>query len=451
MRNRPLPIFLFVCFQICSPLLFSTFSLHSQDLELNLQNQDIQGTEQVSPKLQNRQIRIPKSQDFFSGGKKAFPKNFQLPPKDPKAVEIDSRTQVDADYPVGPGDQFLINFWGKIDDNLIVAVDSERKLYIPRIGVIDTAGTNYKELQDLIAQKIKRNLRDVQFTVALYRPRSFQIYVLGAVGTPGPQNVSAKARASDVVALAGGVQSTGSKQFIEVRRSGSVLYLDLLKFASSGDFSENPFVTDNDVIFVPPLEEFITVSGAIVSPGAYEIKKNRNLSEIIKQLGGLSTHADRTGPIKLSRLESTGSRKLLYVYQGNERKLGKNERFLEDTLVQHGDEIFIPSSELLIPSQSNSVFVTGEVKIPGAKSYRPALPIEEYIGMAGGLTARANFADAVLYKADGSTVRVSPRTAVEPGDTIFIPEKTFKFWQDHLTIVTTFISLATSIIVLSGR
>ncbi len=430
---------------------FGSNSMRAQDLGQDLQSQDLQPSDQVSPKFQNRPIKIPKKEDFFAGGQKAFPKNFQLPPKDPKAIEIDSRTQVEADYPVGPGDQFLINFWGKIDDNLIVAVDSERKLYIPRIGVVDTAGTTYKQLQELISQKIKSSLRGVQFTVALYKPRSFQIYILGAVTTPGPQNVSAKSRASDVVALAGGVLSTGSKQFIEIRRSGSVLYLDLLKFAASGDFSENPFVTDNDVIFVPPLEDFITVSGAIINPGAYEIKKNQNLAEIIKQLGGFSTHADRTAPIKLSRLGSDGSRKLYYIHQAKDKKAKNNELILDETVVQHGDEIFIPSSELLIPSQSNSVFVTGEVKIPGAKSYRPALPVEEYIGMAGGLTARANFSDTVLYKADGSTVRVTPRTAVEPGDTIYIPEKTFKFWQDHLTIVTTFISLATSIIVLSGR
>ncbi len=396
-------------------------------------------------------INSPSSDRFFKGGKEIFPRSFQLADPEATVGKSVSQPHVSPDYPVGPGDQFLVSFWGRIEDNLLVSVNSSHKLFIPRLGVIETKGITYAELEVALTQKINSKMREVQFTISLYKARDFNVYVLGAVPNPGSVNVQSTYRASDVIKMAGGILPVGSKQYIEVRRAGKILQLDLLRFASHADFSKNPYVTNNDVIFVPVLTEFVTISGAVVQPGTFEIKETRNLKEILESIGGLSIYADVNAPIKLSRVEANGSRKRYEIYaqvpQGSRQKVALTDGFL----LQKGDEIFVPSTQLLVPSQSETVYVTGEVKIPGPKPYRISTPVEEYIGASGGLSQRANFSNAVVYKADGSTIPVEPRMSIDPGDTIYIPERTFKFWQDHLAIVTTFITLATSIIVLSGK
>jgi len=396
-------------------------------------------------------INSPSSDRFFKGGKDIFPKSFQAAQPEAVAGRASSSSQIGPDYPVGPGDQFLVNFWGRIEDNLLVSINNSNKLYIPRLGVLDAKGNTYAELEASLTQKINSSMRDVQFTISLYKPRDFSVYVLGAVNSPGSVSVQSISRASDVIRMAGGVLPVGSKQYIEVRRNGKVLQLDLLRFASHADFSKNPYITNNDVIYVPVLTEFVSVSGAIVQPGSFEIKETRNLKEVLESLGGLSVYADSNSPIKISRVEPNGTRKKYQIYHQAPEGKRANTLLTDGFLLQKGDEIFVPSSQLLVPSQSETVYVTGEVKLPGSKLYRVSTPVEEYVGAAGGLTQRANFSNAVVYKADGSTIPVEPRMSIDPGDTIYIPERTFKFWQDHLAIVTTFISLATSIIVLSGR
>ena len=95
------------------------------------------------------------------------------------------------------------------------------------------------------------------------------------------------------------------------------------------------------------------------------------------------------------------------------------------------------------------VFVTGEVKNPVPQPFKPGISWESYIASAGGVSLRANYDQIVVYKASGSKIPVSKNPTIEPGDSIYVPEKTFKFWQDHITILVTFLSLVTTTIAIS--
>ncbi len=396
------------------------------------------------------QLQTPSTEDFFRSNRTTlFPRNFQLDKT--KTESTPTSLYVDPHYPVGPGDQFLVNFWGRIEDAIVIQINSESKLFVPRIGVIEAAGITYQELIQRLTEKLNASLKNVFFTISLHRSREFNVYVLGDVNRPGAVNASANYRVSQVIEAAGGVRPTGSRQFIELRRKGAVIRINLLKYLNEASFEPNPFITNDDVIFVPHLTKFVTVTGSIVQPGTFEIQETNLLREIIKKMGGLSVYADLRAPIRVSRLMPNGERKQLRVFHTVENRGSEQGYILNDFAVQESDEIFIPASNLLIPSKAAAIYVTGEVRTPGPVLYQISMTVEEYIGASGGLTSRADLSKAVVYKADGSQERIRSRMALEPGDTIHIPEKTFKFWQDHLTVVTAFISLATSIIVFSGR
>lgn len=431
-------------------LLSTQLVLAQKDRGLNLDFNSVSPSTQRTPKVGGPSIQYtpPTTDGFFQKGRRIFPPNFQAVDMSAGAHLTDYQPGKDVtdEYPVGPGDRFLINFWGKIEDGIIVAINSNGDLFIPRIGVLATGGLTYGDLQKEISNKINAALKDVKFTISLLEPRSFKVYVLGAINKPGPITAQATMRASDIIANAGGSTATGSSQFIEVRRKGKTLRVDLIRFMAFGDFSMNPYLTDGDVLYVPNLTDFATISGAVVRTGTFELKETNKLDEILTLLGGMSVYADQTAPVKLSRLNSRGERETFLINRATAPRTSKKDLLISEVTLKHGDEVFVPAGQLLIPSKGNLVFITGEVKTPGAKPYVISSSAEEYIGLAGGLTVRANLASAVIYKADGTTVKLRPRVNIDPGDTIYIPERTFKFWQDHLAIITTFLSLATTVI-----
>jgi len=440
--------------QFLNILFFTVVTLASVQAEdLNLSGLPSTPQDKKDPPRSDLDFKAPSSQDFFRSGRKIFPQNFASPSASVRPFEVgkSSGPIASEDYPVGPGDQFLVNFWGRIEESIIVSINSDGKLLFPRVGLIDTRGLKYNQFNEVVSKAIEAKLKNVSYTISLYKAREFYIYVLGEVNSPGPVAVHASLRASEALALARGTRPTGTTQFIEVRRGDKVLTLDLIRFESKADFSANPFITEKDLIFVPPIGNFISLSGAILRPGSFEIREIKKLKEVIDRMGGLSIYADRSNRIRLSRMQRDGTRKQIQISMADERPSAKDSFFWEDFILQHGDEIFIPSSQLLIPSKSDSIFVTGEVKQPGSRPFRISATVDEYIGGSGGLTERANLGAALVYRSDGSSVRLTARMALEPGDTIYIPERTFKFWQDHLAVVTAFIGLATSIIVLSGR
>ncbi len=387
--------------------------------------------------------------EFFESERKFFPFEFQAVPEKFRVSDKFGMFGINSHYLVGPGDKFLINFWGRVDDSLIVVVDSDNQMFIPRIGIVDAGGLTYGELETRVSQTIKKAMRNVRFSVSLYERREFKVDVVGMVEKPGSILSNAQMRASEVIAAAGGISSMGSRKFIELRRDKNTFRVDVQQYVNFGDTSLNPFVTDHDMIVVPPLREYVTIRGAVVNPGTFEIRNTDRFKDVVRQLGGYSVHADLSAPMKLSRVTEEGSRENFSIFHSENPKEAP-KALLENSLVmKNGDEVFIPSQLVEIPSESDSVFITGEVKLPGPKPYRGTIKAEEYIGLAGGLTSRADYSGAKVYTTGGKEMPLTSQSRIEPGDTIYIPERTFKFWQDHLTIVVTFLTLATTIITIT--
>ena len=74
------------------------------------------------------------------------------------------------------------------------------------------------------------------------------------------------------------------------------------------------------------------------------------------------------------------------------------------------------------------VYILGEVTRPGEFAYGDRMSVYALVAKAGGFTYRAN-QSYVLIRSESETaeraIRLSSATAVEPGDTIRIPERSF--------------------------
>jgi protein involved in polysaccharide export with SLBB domain len=119
--------------------------------------------------------------------------------------------------------------------------------------------------------------------------------------------------------------------------------------------------------------------------------------------------------------------------------IGKWENTSADLEMRAGDT-------LVIPKRPNFVMVSGQVYNPTAISYVPGRDLSWYLQKAGGATPYGNKKNIYVLRADGSVV--VPREAesiwkgrnfmslrMQPGDTIFIPEKIIggsQVWQNIL-------------------
>ena len=77
-----------------------------------------------------------------------------------------------------------------------------------------------------------------------------------------------------------------SNRNIELYRDRKNYNVDLVKYYINAEDSLNPIIKSGDVLKFNIKDQFITVSGAVKSPGEYEYKEGESLSDIINLSGG---------------------------------------------------------------------------------------------------------------------------------------------------------------------
>jgi protein involved in polysaccharide export with SLBB domain len=219
-------------------------------------------------------------------------------------------------------------------------------------------------------------------------------------------------------------------------------------------------------------DQHVVVSGEVKFPGVYPIRRNKDrLADIIERAGGFTEDASLEGAViirredikevdkefdRLSKIPpSEMNKNELWYYRARAREnkgvmavdfrrlfdAGNTEDNIE---LRNQDSIFIPASK-------NFINVLGRANSPGRVIFRPGLTYEQYIEMAGGFGYRADENETVVVKPKGEQFLASSKKyALEPGDTIIIPEETdvsfLDVFKDTLTILSQVATVALVII-----
>jgi hypothetical protein len=102
---------------------------------------------------------------------------------------------------------------------------------------------------------------------------------------------------------------------------------------------------------------------------------------------------------------------------------------LDSPVGSANDVVMREGDRLIIPKQKQEVTVIGEVQNNTSHFYRPDLTRDDYIGLSGGATSKADRGRIYIVRADGSVVssenagwfRRSGQVAMKPGDTVVVP------------------------------
>src|SRR5690606_23765832 len=139
------------------------------------------------------------------------------------------------------------------------------------------------------------------------------------------------------------------------RNNGEELNLDLLRFRRTGDFAENPYLKNDDVLIFPPSDlerNFFSISGAVNKPGKYHFKDGDELSDAIELAQGINKAYQNVSKAEIHRLSYDGeSMKVIPVDLSSNYPL------------ERGDRIIVIADET--QKKEFSVTVLGEVKNPG--------------------------------------------------------------------------------------
>ena len=209
-----------------------------------------------------------------------------------------------------------------------------------------------------------------------YQIPLFNISVTGNVNNPGIYHLPPTSRISEAILRANipsQIPNTedltikkivyrdniASTRNIVLKRGTDSISLDLEKFYVSGDISQNPYISDGDIIIVPVLQEKVLVNGAINKSGEFELVQGDRITDIIKLAFGLRNDAylSKAEVVRFVNDIETD------IYNISLSEIMANPESDQNILLENDDRIYIRSiSEF---HETNSIIVYGEVEFPG--------------------------------------------------------------------------------------
>ncbi|MDP5280766.1 SLBB domain-containing protein [Sphingomonas sp. DG1-23] len=290
---------------------------------------------------------------------------------------------VPPDYRLNPGDELLLGLTGSVQAaNVRLVIDSEGRIFVPRIGAITVAGVRYGDLHDVIARRVNRQYRGFQLEVSVARLHGVTVYVTGFAASPGSYTVGSLSTLVNAVLASGGPAAGGSFRSIQLRRGGrTVSDFDLYDLLLRGDRSGDAVLQNGDVLYIAPAGEQVAVIGSVNREAIFELAPGETINDAILYAGGVNTVAD-------------SSRLMVFDSLGREQNGWEELTAAEATTreARRGDIVRVLSNVgIARPLEQQAVLVTisGEVSKPGRYYFKPGTRLADVVAQAGGLTSQA--------------------------------------------------------------
>jgi polysaccharide biosynthesis/export protein len=340
------------------------------------------------------------------------------------------------------------------------------------------------------------------------------VYVKGEVARPGRYPLTTNMHVADLIRVGGGLTASADTQAADLTKYQYSDQAKLtgqqeviaLSSALANDSKANAGLHNGDVLTIRQLPDWkdlgasIALKGEIKHPGTYGIRPGERLSSILERAGGFQPDAYPYGAIlqrsQVRELEAKAQNELilrvkdtesnlqllpessqkqkeakevaLQQWQQTLEQLGANSPVGRVTIrispqIDHwknspADIEVAAGDVLVIPKRPSYVMVTGQVFNPTAVSYRPGRSAKWYLSQSGGPNAVANKKAIFVIRADGSVIGarggmfsgdpLSP--ALQPGDTVVVPEKAFGGgvkWETVLLSAQTAASVSSAILI----
>lgn len=293
-------------------------------------------------------------------------------------------------YQLGPGDLLTLRYWSDTLEprEVSLRIGAQGAITLPMGGKIIARGQTLAQLEETVRKALSRVIRNVQVTLTLRELRTMSIIVAGEAYAPGSYQVPAVATLFNALYACGGPNDNGSLRRIQLKRTdGSVHTFDFYRFLLYGDGSQDVPLQPGDVIFIPPVEVQVSVSGEVHRPAIYELLPDERLRDAIGFAGGVK-------PSGVAQRVAVTS-----VRPGEARQL-IDANLLDDSdrnnpPLYDGDKVEVYS---IRPVFANVVTIDGAVDQPGNYALTPGMTVADLVERARGLLEDAYIDRADLFR-----------------------------------------------------
>ena len=317
---------------------------------------------------------------------------------DPNSFNPATNVPVPSDYVVGPGDNIVIQLYGKENATYPFTINREGQVQFPNIGPVTLAGMTFSKVQELVDTTVAERMVGVKASTTMGALRTIRVFVLGEVKRPGSFTVGSLATMTNAIFASGGITDVGSLRNIQLKRGGkTITEMDLYELLLSGNTKTDSRLLPGDVIFVPPVGTTAEITGSINRPARYELKDAKNLAALVKMAGGL-TNTSHAAEVSITRVNAIGERSLFNV------DLTKNSG--KAFKLQDGDKISIGGALDYI---NNQITVKGSAKRPGLYSWHQGIRFSDIISTPYEVMPGTDIDVALLQSMSPETGRIETR------------------------------------------
>lgn len=174
----------------------------------------------------------------------------------------------------------------------------------------------------------------------------------------------------------------------------------------------------------------VFVMGEVTHPGAYPLAGNTRLVEILARAGPLSENAGSEAVIVRG---GAGAGSPAVANSGPEALAGSQGQVIHVDLRalesgRPGSNVLLHSNDQVLVPRASRIFVSGEVRNPGAFPFNAGLTVRQAVSLAGGPTPVASAGSPRIVREQNGkaeTLKVKPDEPLQPGDTVILKARLF--------------------------
>jgi polysaccharide biosynthesis/export protein len=225
------------------------------------------------------------------------------------------------DILVSPGDDLKISVYGNPDLDTEVKVSKSGNITFPLVGEVNINGLTLFEAGRKIASQLKSGgfLRNPQVHVLAVSLQNQQASVLGQVKNQGRYPVEGDRKLTEMIAMAGGVDTDGGNLVTLIRTKGGTSVkevIDISTIVRTNDMKHNPIIQGGDLIYVERAAQFY-IYGEVQRAGVYPLEHNMTVVQALSVGGGLTPRGTDRGVRIQRRNAEDGSLQMLKAEHGD--------------------------------------------------------------------------------------------------------------------------------------
>ena len=258
-----------------------------------------------------------------------------------------------------------------------------------------------------------------------------RIFLSGEFKTIGVFELKDSESISDLLLYSGGISSRGVKNQVYVEKvdglSKSVSTVGKKNFEefilNDGDIVEAREVGDE-------IKNMVSIEGAVMIPGRYELNKNLNVRSLIKSAGGFKDNALRTRGYIIRNVDG-------FPQEAKTVDLEKALSLNQNYSLRNNDKLIIASTEEL--TGVKLVSISGETNAGGNYPFFKGMTVTDLILMSKGVTEKGSFEDTTIYRSTYDKTQLKPvetiNISLNEGYSNLISDQNIQLLENDLVVV----------------